>query len=118
MRMRFVTAVACLVLAVLPACGGGGGGGSGGGGGPPPGATMSAAELADAMEVLRLVNVERANNVPPLAALTWDDNAGQAAYLHSLDMDVRGKQYYLMPGKLIEGGDDFDLASFKVMQRE
>lgn len=36
----------------------------------------------------------------------------------ALDMNVRGKQYYLMPGRLIEGGEDFDLASFKVMKRE
>ncbi len=35
-----------------------------------------------------------------------------------LDMSVRGRQYYLMPGKLVEDGDDFDLASFRVMQRE
>ena len=36
----------------------------------------------------------------------------------ALDMSVRGRRYYLMSGKLIEGGDDFDLASFKVMKRE
>jgi hypothetical protein len=36
----------------------------------------------------------------------------------ALDMMVHAKSYYLMPTRLIEGGDDFDLASFKVMQRQ
>ncbi len=36
----------------------------------------------------------------------------------ALDMNVRGKTYYLMPSKLVEGGGDFDLARFKVMQRQ
>jgi len=36
----------------------------------------------------------------------------------AFNMEVRGKQYYLMPGRLVEGGEDFDLASFKVMKRE
>lgn len=34
-----------------------------------------------------------------------------------LEMNVRGKQYYLTSSKLVEGGDDFDWAKFKVMQR-
>jgi len=33
-------------------------------------------------------------------------------------MMVHAKSYYLMPTRLIEGGDDFDLASFKVMPRQ
>jgi hypothetical protein len=33
-----------------------------------------------------------------------------------LEMNVHGKQYYLMPRRLVEAGDDFDLARFKVMQ--
>jgi hypothetical protein len=36
----------------------------------------------------------------------------------ALDMSVRGKTFYLVPSRLIEGGEDFDLACFKVMQRE
>lgn len=36
----------------------------------------------------------------------------------ALDMHVRGKIYYLMPSRLVEAGADFDLANFKVMQRQ
>jgi len=35
----------------------------------------------------------------------------------SLDMVVNGKPYLLMPSRLAEGGEDFDWAMFKVMQR-
>lgn len=35
----------------------------------------------------------------------------------SLDMVVNGKAYLLMPSRLAEGGEDFDWAMFKVMQR-
>lgn len=35
----------------------------------------------------------------------------------SLDMMVNGKPYLLMPSRLVEGGEDFDWAMFKVMQR-
>jgi hypothetical protein len=35
----------------------------------------------------------------------------------SLDMMVRDKAYLLMPSKMVEDGDDFDWAKFKVMQR-
>jgi hypothetical protein len=35
----------------------------------------------------------------------------------SLDMKVRDKTYLLMPSRFVEGGDDFDWAKFKVMQR-
>ena len=35
----------------------------------------------------------------------------------SLDMIVNGKPYLLMPSRLMEGGEDFDWAMFKVMQR-
>ncbi len=35
----------------------------------------------------------------------------------ALEMNVRGKQYYLMPSKMVEGGDDFDWVKFKVIQR-
>jgi hypothetical protein len=34
-----------------------------------------------------------------------------------LEMNVRGKTYLLLPRKLVEGGDDFDLATFKPMKK-
>ncbi|MBI4191634.1 MAG: hypothetical protein HY525_13975 [Betaproteobacteria bacterium] len=57
---------------------------------------------------------------------TAPDNNGEIALLlragsftpgQALEMNVRGRQYYLMPSKMAEGGDDFDWAKFKVMQR-
>ena len=35
----------------------------------------------------------------------------------SLEMTVNGKTFLLMPSRLVEGGEDFDWAKFKVMQR-
>jgi hypothetical protein len=35
----------------------------------------------------------------------------------SLDMTVNGKTYLLIPSRMVEGGEDFDWAKFKVMQR-
>ncbi len=35
----------------------------------------------------------------------------------ALEMNVRGKQYYLMPSRLVESGDDFDWTKFKVVQQ-
>ncbi len=35
----------------------------------------------------------------------------------SFDMSVNSKPYLLMPGRLVEGGEDFDWAMFKVMSR-
>jgi len=35
----------------------------------------------------------------------------------SLEMMVRDKTYLLMPSRMVEGGEDFDWAKFKVMQR-
>lgn len=55
---------------------------------PPSNSSMSDAELEMALTVLDLVNVERANEGLP--ALTWDDDAAEVAYAHSVDMDVRG----------------------------
>ena len=43
--------------------------------------------------------------------------AGSFTPAQVLDMNVRGKQYALMPSRLIEGGDDFDWSKFKVMQQ-
>jgi hypothetical protein len=36
----------------------------------------------------------------------------------ALEMTVREKRYYLMPRKLVEDGEDFDWAKFKVMRQE
>lgn len=36
----------------------------------------------------------------------------------SLDMIVRDKSYLLMPSKMVEDGEDFDWAKFKVRQRQ
>jgi hypothetical protein len=33
-------------------------------------------------------------------------------------MHVGSKVYYLLPSKLVDGGEDFDCAKFKIMQRE
>jgi hypothetical protein len=35
----------------------------------------------------------------------------------SLEMMVKDKSYLLLPASLVEGGEDFDWARFKVMQR-
>ena len=43
---------------------------------------------------------------------------GSYTQQQALEMDVRGKKYYLMPRKLVEAGEDFDWAKFKVMQQE
>jgi len=36
---------------------------------------------------------------------------------HALEMNVRGKRYHLMPRTLIESGDDYEWATFKVTQQ-
>ena len=57
---------------------------------------------------------------------TTPDRHGEIALLlrggsyapgQGLEMNVRGKQYHLAPRKLVEGGDDFDWAKFRVMQK-
>ena len=64
---------------------------------------------------------------PAVLLSTAPDKNGDIALLlkegsytqhQALEMNVRGKQYYLMPRKLVEGGDDFDWAKFKVMKSE
>ena len=42
--------------------------------------------------------------------------AGSYTMTQLLEMNVSGQRYYLMPRRLIEGGDDFDWGQFKVMQ--
>ena len=108
MSRRRLLAVLCLgLLVATPACGGGGfglpGDEGGGGGGPnPAGMTMSASELADGMEVARLVDLERTGRgLPPL---TWDDPVGQVAFEHSLDMDQRGYFDHYTPEGVSPGG--------------
>ena len=43
---------------------------------------------------------------------------GSFTKAQALDMQVGSKQYYLAPNKLVEGGEDFDCARFRIMQRE
>ncbi len=97
---RLLAVIFCALLApLLAGCGAGGiiddiaGGTSDTGGGPPlPGGggstAMSDGERAYAMEVLRLVNVERAR--VGVADLQWDEPAATVAHGHSVDMQVRG----------------------------
>ncbi len=71
------------------------------------------------------LNVTRAGDAAVLLSTTPDKNGHIALLLkvgtytptQQLEMSVSGKNYYLMPRKLVEGGDDFDLARFKVMQK-
>ena len=55
---------------------------------PPTGTSMSDAEVVLALAVLDLVNVERQK--AGLDPVSWDDQAAEVAYAHSVDMDVRG----------------------------
>lgn len=71
-------------------------------------------------------NVMRGGEPAILLSTTPDKNGDIALMLkvgsytptQALEMNVRGKQYYLMPRKLVEGGDDFDWAKFKVMKTD
>ena len=56
---------------------------------------------------------------------TTPDTHGEIALLlgggsyapgRALVMTVKGKQYHLAPRKLVESGDDFDWAKFKVIR--
>ena len=85
-------ATACVAIGALlvSACG------SGGPSGPTiarqvgPYAPMTTAELASAMQVLNLVNAERAAAGQP--ALLWGNLAAEAAHRHSTDM--RNRNYF------------------------
>ncbi|MEK7835821.1 MAG: hypothetical protein AAB298_06695, partial [Pseudomonadota bacterium] len=63
---------------------------------------------------------------PGVLLSTTPDKHGEIALLlrgrsytpgQGLEMNVRGKPYHLTPRKLVEGGDDFDWAKFKVLRR-
>jgi hypothetical protein len=43
---------------------------------------------------------------------------GSFTSTQAYDMNVRDRKFYLMPSKLVEGGEEFDHARFRVMQRE
>jgi hypothetical protein len=43
-------------------------------------------------------------------------NTGAYTANQSLEMDVHGKRYYLVPQRLVEAGEDFDLAKFRVLK--
>jgi hypothetical protein len=64
---------------------------------------------------------------PAILLSTTPDKNGEVSLLlrestysqhQPLDMNVHGKTFYLMPVKLVEGGDDYDLARFTVLQRQ
>jgi hypothetical protein len=69
-------------------------------------------------------NVTREGDPAVLLSTTPDKNGdislllkvGSYTPTQPLEMNVRGKNYYLMPRKLVEGGDDFDWAKFKVLK--
>jgi hypothetical protein len=69
-------------------------------------------------------NVTRGGDLAVLLSTSPDKNGDVSLLLkvgtftptQTLEMNVRGKSYYLMPRKLVEGGDDFDLAKFRVMK--
>ncbi len=87
-RTHFLTAALTALLLLVPACTGSSDSGTtsigtGGGGG----GQMSVQELAWAMQVFDLTNVERVN--AGVAPLTWHDPTSQVAYDHSVDMDMR-----------------------------
>jgi uncharacterized protein YkwD len=93
-RRRVLPFLLVLLALALPACGAGGGGlpgggsGSGdGGGGDGTGTVPSANEASLAQQVLALVNQERAS--AGLSPVAWHAPAGQVAFEHSVDMDVR-----------------------------
>lgn len=63
---------------------------------------------------------------PAILLSTAPDSAGEVGVLmragiyspgDSLEMTVNNKSYLLMPSKMVEGGEDFDWAMFRVMQR-
>ena len=89
--------------------------------------------LAQAVIPVRLApagNASLANAMregePGVLLSTTPDAHGEIALLlrggsyrpgQGLEMNVRGMQYHLAPSELVEGGDDFDWAKLKVMQR-
>jgi hypothetical protein len=71
---------------------------------------------------LSVTNTTREGD-PAILMSTAPDKDGEIALLQrvgsftpdqALEMSVRSKSYYLTPSKLIEGGDDFDWAKFKI----
>jgi hypothetical protein len=70
------------------------------------------------------ISVMREGNAAVLLSTTPDRhgnvglllNTGAYTANQSLEMDVHGKRYYLMPQRLVEAGEDFDLAKFRVLK--
>ncbi|MDJ0523520.1 MAG: CAP domain-containing protein [Planctomycetota bacterium] len=101
-------------LAALAACGVGGiDGSSESKFDTPPGESMTAQELAMALEVLDRVNHERA--VHGLEPVAWDSEAADAAYDHCVDMRLRGYYAHVSPEmrggceRMRDGGVHMDL---------
>lgn len=77
------------------------------------------------VRILHAGNSERSPE-PAILLSTSPDNQGEVGVVlragiynsrDSLDMTVNGKPYLLMPASMVEGGEDFDWAKFKVMRR-
>ena len=91
-RLSVILAVG--IALALPACGGGGGTVLSGTAEPEDrgvprtcSTSMDATEMSIALDVLEIVNIERAARGLP--SLQWDCPVSEVAYAHSLDMDVR-----------------------------
>ncbi len=77
----------------------------------PTGSVSSVIALRDGYQAVLLSTTPDKNGEVTLLL-----PVGTYSQSQPLEMNVRGKQYYLMPRRLIEGGDDFDWGSFKVMK--
>ena len=86
--------------------------------------TLIPVKLAPAGSVSSF-NATREGDLAVLLSIAPDKNGEIALLLgggsftpgQMLEMNVRGKQYYMMPSKLVEGGDDFDWATFKIIRQ-
>ena len=69
-------------------------------------------------------NATREGDLALLLSIAPDKNGEIALVLRGgsyapgqvLEMSVRDKQYYMMPSTLVEGGDDFDWATYKLIR--
>ena len=79
----------------------------------PAGAAAGASTTRNGEQALLLSSSPDKNGEVSLLLELGSFSKGQA-----LDMQVGTKQYYLLPSKLVEGGEDFDCARYKIMQRD
>ena len=79
----------------------------------PAGASSSFNAARDGEQAVLLSNYPDKNGEIALLLREGSFTSNQA-----FDMNVRDRKFYLMPSKLVEGGEEFDHARFRVMQRE